>query len=72
MRVISRLLLFVTEDYAENKQQNQRKTLILARISGFFSNNRTNLARFCGKRRFAAGGQFQTATLSARGSNRTK
>jgi len=37
MRAIPRLLLFVTDDYAENKQQNQRKTLILAHISRFFS-----------------------------------
>jgi hypothetical protein len=33
-----RFLLFVPEDYAEIIQQNQWKTIVLARFSRFFSN----------------------------------
>jgi hypothetical protein len=58
--------VIVFDDYAENIQENQVKTAILASFSGFFPKKTPIFAHFQGKSPRApssAGGQLQTANL---------
>ena len=67
--------MIVFDDYAENIQQNQVKTTILASFSRFFSNESPFCPDFPGKTRSrpaSAGGRLQTASLRPRGSNAIK
>jgi len=64
--------VFVSEDYAEIIRQNQVKTMILAQVSGFFSNQGRVCPLIPGKKRNKSGGQIQTATRCWRGSNPIK
>ena len=67
--------MIVFDDYAENIQENQVKTALLASFSGFFSKKRPISPYFQGKspqRPAAAGGWLQTASLFRRASNAIK
>jgi len=64
--------VFVSEDYAEINQQNQVKTMILAHVSRFFSNQGRLWPLITGERGIDPGGQLQTATRRRRGSNPIK
>ena len=57
--------MIVFDDYAENIQQNQVKTTILAEFPGFFRMKRSILALISREKRVSdrlTGGRLQTAT----------